>query len=517
MRISPSSPQAINRNSQAPAPQPQNAQTITERIVEGTVDNTLAGTDRVSGAISGAFTGAASYLSKMPRAAADGVKSAHNLFKAPKIGPNIKLVAGIATPLIAGVAVAGAGLGLVVATGAGLVNGFTTHNADKPREFTIGKAVSDVWNDTRKAVDDVGKSAIEGSQNIRNIEVKPGDDLWDIPLPPFARTAKTVAATVAGLAMGGLGGVATALATTLKTAWTGVKTAATDFNAHNLAAGVGSIVAAPVTGVLHGLSKVVTTPIEAAGKAWKEDSLGVALKAGAKECYDSEAGKGSSALGALVGGAAVAIPTAAATAIGTTAVELGRGLKAAATDSELNLGGKAMTAVSSVLSAPVAGVLHGVATGVGTPFASAAQAWDKKSAAGGIGKGVEGSYDATSAVANGTGALLGNLPVAVATAGAVTAAAAVREIGGGLVESATNKNLNWKGKVLDAVGGVPGDIVSTLGQGVGTLLYTPGHAASAAFEANHASAGSKKASTFAVNSLKASVKPAVMLETVAKQ
>jgi hypothetical protein len=512
MNISTTTPKIPVRNV-AKEQTPETEKTITQKIVDGTVDSTLAATDRVSGAISGMATGTAAYLSKMPSLAVDGFKSAANLYRAEKIGPNIKVVATLASPLIAGVAVAGAGLGLVVAAGAGLVTGFSAHDAEKPRDFTIDEAVGKAWNKTRESVSEFGDDAIKGSQDIREIEVKPGDKLWDIPLPPFARTAKTAAATVAGLAMGGIGGIATAFATTATSAWNGVKNAVTDFSAANALGAVGAVVASPVTGVLHGLSKVVTTPIKAAAAAWKQDSLGAALKEGGKECFDTAPSAAASAAGGLVGGAVVAIPAAVATGLATTAVELGRGIKTSATDEDLNLPGKALAAVGSIVGAPAAGILHGVTTGVGTPFVSAAKAWEDKSLKG-VGAGLQASHDGTQSFANAGGALVGGAVVGTVAATAATTSAAVREIGGGLVDAATNRDLNVRGKVLDGLGGLPGDAIAAAGQGLGTLFATPVKAAAAAFENGKASEGAKAAADFGVKSVHAAVRPRVMVETV---
>jgi hypothetical protein len=512
MNISTNTPKVPVRNA-APQQTPETDKTITQKIVDGTVDSTLAATDRVSGGISGLATGTVAYLSKMPGLAVDGVKSAANLYRAEKIGPNIKVVATLASPLIAGVAVAGAGLGLVVAAGAGLVTGFSAHDSEKPRDFTIDEAVSKAWNKTRESVSEFGADAIKGSQEIREIEVKPGDKLWDIPLPPFARTAKTVAATVAGVVMGGVGGIATAFATTATSAWGGLKNAATDFSAANALGAVGAVVASPVTGVIHGLSKVVTTPIKAAAQAWKQDSLGAALKAGGKECFDTNPSAPASAAGGLVGGAVVAVPAAAATAVATTAVELGRGLKTAATDKELNLPAKALAAVGGIVSAPAAGVVHGITTGVGTPFVSAAKAWEDKSLKG-VGAGLQASHDGTKSFSNAGGALVGGAVVGTMAATGVTASAAVREIGGGLIDAATNKDLNIRGKVLDGLGGLPGDVIATAGQGLGTLFTTPVKAAAAAYENGKASEGAKEAADFGVKSVHAAARPSAMVETV---
>ena len=130
MRITSTNTNPVPRNQNNQNSEPSSdTQNITQRIVDATVDKTLAGTDRVAGGISGTFTGAAAYLSKMPRLAGKSIKSVANLYGAEKIGPNIKVIATLASPAIAGLAVAGAGLGLVVAAGAGLVSGFSTHDA----------------------------------------------------------------------------------------------------------------------------------------------------------------------------------------------------------------------------------------------------------------------------------------------------------------------------------------------------------------------------------------------------
>ncbi len=515
MNISSTSPKIAQRPLPvAPKTEDQSAQSITERIVEATVDKTLAGTDRFAGAVSGFATGSAAYLSKMPGLAADGVKSALNLFQAEKIGPNIKVVSVLASRLIAGLAVAGAGLGLVVAAGAGVVNGFTTHNAEKPREFTIDQAVSKVWNQTRSSVEEIGQSAIQSSQEVKEIEVKPGDELWDIPLPPFARTGKTVAATVAGLALGGVGGLATAVATTFQEAWNGLKEIPKDFSLQKLAAGVGSLVAAPFTGVIHGLSKVVSTPIAAAGTAWRADSLKEALKSGAAECYDTKPGIVASSVGTFVGGTSVALAEGAVTAIGTTAKEIGRSLRTAVSDPNLNIASGSLSAAGGLLGAPVAGVAHGALTALGGPVSAVLSGWKDGFGGDTIAKGFELSSSGTSQASAAVGAVVGNAPGAVLSGVTASGAAFAREIADGLSSAAGNEKLYFSGKVLDGVGGVPGDVVSAAIQGVGTTFVSIAGAAVEGFNSGHSSDGVKRGAQQAVKGVAMSINPKVAVESV---
>ncbi|MCA9779019.1 MAG: hypothetical protein KC800_19960, partial [Candidatus Eremiobacteraeota bacterium] len=129
MQIQISKPTTVAQPPAARAPE----KTITEKIVDATVDKTLAGTDRVASSLAGLGTGVASYVTSLPGAVANGARSVANLYQAETIGPNIKVVAALASPVLAGLAVAGGALGLVVSAGAGAVVGLTAHDKEKPR------------------------------------------------------------------------------------------------------------------------------------------------------------------------------------------------------------------------------------------------------------------------------------------------------------------------------------------------------------------------------------------------
>ena len=481
----------IQTSRPAPAPR-QPEKTITQKIVDTTVDKTLAGTDRVASSIGGLGTGVASYVSSLPEAFTDGARSIANLYQAETIGPNIKVVAALASPVLAGLAVAGAGLGLVVSAGAGALTGLMAHDKENPREFTIDKAVAKTWNSVRHNVDEVSDMWVEESQQIKDKKLAPGEDPWDLPLPPFGRTAKTIAATVSGLAIGGIGGLATAFITTAQGVWSGLKQAVSGPNPANVLAGLGTIAAAPVTGAIHGASKLFTTPVEAAQVAWKEKSLGGALKAAGKEAFSTDPSKFANAAGAFVGATATAVPAAVGTAVVSGAKALGSGLKTAVTDSELSGAEKAMTALGTVVGAPVTGLAHGVTSGIAAPFVGAAQGWQQDSLVQGVTAGLKTSHANTKTLGAVLGSAVGGLAVGGASAVATTAAAGVRQIGGGLVDAATNDQLNLRGKVLEGLGGLPGDAITALGQGVGTLLVTPVKAGAAAAEGGSAAEGFKE-------------------------
>ena len=488
-----------NNQPDGPKPPQNDTTSVTQKIVDATVDKTLAGTDRVSGMLAGMATSTVGYLGKLPSVAAHGAKSVLNLIQAETIGPNIKVVAGLLSPLIAGAAVAAAGVGLVGSVISGAARGFSAHEADKPRDFTIGKAVDNSWTKVRGTMDNLSNDMVTGSAEVKAKKLAEGEDPWDIPLPPFGRTAKTIAATVAGVIIGGVGGIATAIAVTGKEAWNGVKQLSL--------AGLGTVVASPVTGILHGASKVFTTPVAAAAVAWKEKSLGGAIKAAGKECFDTTPGKFSSAAGSLVGGTLAAIPSAAGAIVTTTFGDLAKGLKTAATDQELNLGGKGLAALSSVVTAPVAGLVHGAATMIATPFSSMAAGWDKKSLSEGMAHGVPTGRTVTRPVANTLGAFAGGLAVGVVSAATTTATALVSEVGGGLIDTATNKDLNVRGKILAGLGGIPGDAITAIGEGLGTLAVTPFTAAGAAIEGESASAGVKAGAQYGSKAVLAAATP----------
>ncbi len=489
-----------NNQPDGPKPPQNDTTSMTQKIVDATVDKTLAGTDRVSGMLAGMATSTVGYLGKLPSVAAHGAKSAMNLIQAETIGPNIKVVAGLLSPVILAGATAAAGIGLVGSVISGAVRGFTAHDADKPRDFTIGKAVDTSWTKVRKTMDNLSTDMIEGSAEVKAKKLAEGEDPWDLPLPPFGRTAKTMAATVAGVIIGGVGGVATAIATMGKEAWSGVKQLSL--------AGLGTAIASPVTGILHGASKVFTTPVAAAAVAWKEKSLGGAIKAAAKESFDTQAGKVSSAAGAFIGGALTAVPSAAGAIVTTTFGDLGKGLKTAATDKDLNLGGKGLAALGTLVTAPVAGAVHGVATAIATPFSSAAAAWDKKSLSEGMAHGVPTGRTATRPLASTVGAFAGGLAVGTVSAVTTAGTALVSEVGGGVIDAATNKDLNVRGKILDGIGGIPGDVITALGQGVGTLAVTPFKAAAATIEGQSSSAGIKAGADYGSKAVVAAASPA---------
>jgi hypothetical protein len=491
---------------------PQNeATSVTQKIVEATVDKTLAGTDRLSGMLAGMASSTAGYVGKLPSVAAAGARSAVNLVQAETIGPNIKVVAGLLSPVILGGALAAAGVGLVGSVVTGAVRGFTAHDSEKPREFTIGKAVDTSWTKVRKSMDNLSNDMLESSAGVKAEKLGEGEDPWDLPLPPFGRTAKTMAATVAGVLIGGFGGVATAFAVTGKEAWNGIKTAVTKFGTAESLGGLATVVAAPVTGVLHGASKVFSTPVAAAAVAWKEKSLGGALKAARGECFDTDPGRFASAAGSLVGGALAAVPSAAGAVLTTTLGDLGRGLKTAATDRDLSLGGKGLAVLGSAVTAPVAGLVHGAATVVATPFSSMAAGWDKKSLGEGMGHGVTSGRTVTRPLANTVGAFAGGLAVGTVSAAATTGTALVSGLAGGLIDAATDENLNLRGKVLDGLGGIPGDVITALGQGVGTLVVTPLTAAGATLEGQPSSAGIKAAADYGSKAVVVAANPESMV------
>lgn len=492
---------------------PQNdATSVTQKIVEATVDKTLAGTDRVSGMLAGMASSTAGYLGKLPSVAAAGTRSAVNLIQAETIGPNIKVVAGLLSPVIVGGALAAAGVGLIGSVLTGAVRGFCAHDSEKPREFTIGKAVDTSWSKVRGSMDNLSTDMLEGSGRVKAEKLAEGQDPWDLPLPPFGRTAKTMAATVAGVLIGGVGGVATAIAVTGREAWNGVKKAVTKFGTTESLGGLAAVAAAPVTGVLHGASKVFSTPVAAAAVAWKEKSLGGALKAARSECFDTQPSRFASAAGSLVGGALAAVPSAAGAIVTTTLGDLGRGLKTAGTDGDLSLGGKGLAVLGSVVTAPVAGLFHGAATAVATPFSSMAAGWDKKSLSEGMGQGVPTGRSVTRPLANTVGAFAGGLAVGAVSAAATTGTALVSGVAGGLIEAATNENLNLRGKVLDGLGGIPGDVITALGQGVGTLAMTPFKAAGATLEGEPSSSGIKAGADYGSKAVVVAASPRALVE-----
>ena len=488
-------------------PPQNNANSVTQIIVDATVDKTLAGTDRVVGTIAGFGSSTVSYLTKLPSLALHGTESAVNLYQAEVIGPNIKVIAALATPLIVAAGVVGAGIGLVVSALAGAGRGFMAHDSEKPRDFTIGKAVDNTWTRVRQSMDEMSTDMVSASREVKARKLAEGEDPWDIPLPPFGRTAKTIAATVAGVVIGAVGGVATAFAVTGKEAWGGLKQAVTKFGSSDSLAGLASVVGSPVTGVLHGASKVFTTPVASAAVAWKEKSLGGAIKAAGQECFDTIPGRFSSAAGSLVAGAAAAVPSAAAAVVTTTLGDLGRGLKTAATDQQLGLGGRALTALGSVVGAPVSGLVHGAAIAVSTPVSSLASGWNQTSLSAGTAHGVHTGRTATRPLANTLGAFAGGLSVGGVTGVSTLATGLVSEMGGGLIDAATNKDLNVRGKILDGLGGIPGDAITAIGEGLGTLVVTPFKAAAGAIEGNSASAGAKAGAQYGSRAVIGAVNP----------
>ncbi len=489
------------------------AETITQRIVDATVDNTLAGTDRLVGSVAGLGTAAAGYLSKMPGAFTDVVKSANNLFHSETIGPNIKVLAALGSPLIVAGGLIGAGLGLVVSAASGAIKGAQAHDSEKPREFTIGKAVDQAWTKTREGVKDTTSELVKGTQETREKKLAPGEDPWDIPLPPFGRTAKTVAATVAGVIIGGVGGLVTAVAVTAKGMWDGIVRSSEKGHGPNTT--LSSWVGAPVTGAVHGLEKVFTTPVKAAAAAWKEKSLGSAVKAAVNEAFGTKPDAFSSAAGAAVGGTFAAAPSAITTAIVTTASELAKGLGNAVTDEDLNLGAKALAVAGTLVGAPIAGAAHGVATAVTTPLRATAVAWDKSSMADGVATGIIDGVKSTKGFSNGAGTFVGGLAVGGISAVAATSASAVSGVFGGLIDVATNSDLNASGKVLAGLGGLPGDVITAVGQGIGTLGLTPVRATGEALEKGSLFAGIKSAAQYGTKAVQAAAHPNdVLVETV---
>ena len=295
--------------------------------------------------------------------------------------------------------------------------------------------------------------------------------------------------------------------TTARGAWSGAKLAFDGYSPTNILAGAGTIVASPVTGLLHGLSKVFTTPVEAAGVAWKENSLDGALKSAGKEAFTSHPTRFANSMGAFVGSAATAIPAGVGTAVVSGAKALGGGLKTAVTDSDLNVAGKALTAVATAVGAPVAGLVHGVASGVAAPIVGAVKGWQDDSLAKGVAAGIKSGHSSIETFSGAIGSAVGGIAVGGLSAVVTTGAAAVRQIGGGLVNAATNDELNLQGKLLEGLGGMPGDAITAVGQGIGTLLVTPVKAGVAAAEKGSAAEGFKESAISGLRFVGSGVNP----------
>lgn len=502
------------RNASPEPPQQQDASSITKRIVDATVDATLAGTDRVAGTLSGAGTASVAYAGKLPFMVKSAAQATADLIKAETIGPNIKVLAGLASPLLVGLGMAGAGLGLVTSVAAGAVSGFQAHKADKPREFTINQAVDKAWSQTRNAIDESANSLLESTGELREKKLAEGEDPWDIPLPPFGRTAQTMAATVAGIAIGGVGGVVTALTTTAREIWNGAKQFVANPGGKEAFGALGTVVGAPVTGLVHGVQKVLTTPVEAAAVAWKEKSLGKALKAAGHEAFDAQTNKLSRAAGSLVGGTAVALPLGATTALTTAASELVEGVKSAVTSPDLNLAERGLSLVSSLVSSPVAGVVHGAATAVATPITSALAGTRTDSLSESLNKGIRGSHGGSRVVGQAVGGAAGGVAVGVPAAVVATGVGIVREVGVGWIDAVKNPDLNLAGKALEAIGGVPGDVITAIGPGLGTAIFTPMLAATEAAQSRSTAVGSNYAAKTSVRSIVGAANPSAMTHEV---
>ena len=270
-----------------------------------------------------------------------------------------------------------------------------------------------------------------------------------------------------------------------------------------------------MTGALHGVSRVFTTPVEAARTAWKQDSLGAALKDGAKEAFQTSPGRFADAVGAGLGGAVVAVPSAAVAGVATTLGGLAGGLKEAATGKDLGLASRGLTVLGAATSSPVAGVSHAVSTALTTPVQSAAKAWQADSLAKGTAQGARSGYNSTKIVGQILGAAVGSATVAVPSAVTTTAVGAVAEVGRGLKDTFGNEQLNLRGKALDLVGGTAGDLTTAVGEGLGSFGGTILKGVSNTATPNTTlSDNLSEAARFATRSVRAAARPGVMLETV---
>ena len=140
-----------------------------------------------------------------------------------------------------------------------------------------------------------------------------------------------------------------------------------------------------------------------------------------------------------------------------------------------------------------------------------AAGWDKKSLSEGMGHGVPTGRSVTRPLAKTLGAFAGGVAVGAASAVATTGTALVSGLAGGLIEAATDENLNVRGKILDGLGGIPGDVITALGQGVGTLAMTPIKAAAATLEGEPSSSGIKAGADYASKAVVVAANPKTMI------
>jgi hypothetical protein len=240
-------------------------------VVDKIVDKTILSANFTASAISGGVGGLGAYARSIPGAALKTTGAFYsNLWKAETIGPNLKVIGSV---VAAPVLVAGALVGLPVSLCTGLYRGAEQIDSSKPREFTIGAANHEGYGKTVSGWQRFTKSTTEGLAEMGNQKLGQGEKPFDIPL---MKTAKTLAIGAAGVAVGGVAGVISAVVGTVRNAATGIAKAATDENlnvAGKVIAGVGAVLGGTIQGVSYGLASGVSILGNGIGKTWSDDSF----------------------------------------------------------------------------------------------------------------------------------------------------------------------------------------------------------------------------------------------------
>jgi hypothetical protein len=244
---------------------------MSANMVDMMVDKTYLGANYTAASVSGAGCGIGAFATSAPGAALKTTVSLiQNLRKAEKLGPNLTFLGCLAAaPVVLGATA----IGLPVSMIAGMVKGAGQVDSSKPRDFCISQAGSTAYSKVSEGWKNTAESCIRELNDFGAEKLEPGQKAFDIPI---MATVKTVAMGAAGLAIGGIVGAVTAVASSVRESVSGVVHSFQDETLNiggKFVAATGAAIGGVVQGVTYGIGSAVTIAAGAVSSTWKNDSL----------------------------------------------------------------------------------------------------------------------------------------------------------------------------------------------------------------------------------------------------
>lgn len=244
---------------------------MSANMVDKMVDKTYLGANYTASGVAGLGCGVGAFATSAPGAALKVTASLiHNLRKAETLGPNLTFLGCLAAaPIVFGATAIGLPVSMVV----GGFKGASQVDSSKPRDFCTSQAGSAAYGKVSEGWKNTAESCVKGLEEFGAEKLQPGQKAFDIPI---MATVKTVAMGAAGLAIGGIVGVVTAVASSVRESVGGIVSSFQDDTlnvAGKFVAATGAAIGGVVQGVTYGVGSAVTIAAGAVSSTWKNDSL----------------------------------------------------------------------------------------------------------------------------------------------------------------------------------------------------------------------------------------------------